>query len=287
MHRYLAHVPRVIASIASDPTEACFTLRTKLVEIVERQRPRFPYVPDPDWERRLHEWLGLTYPVGPASEFRALWPTIIAELRSRGLQLGPASFGIWNDGDPEFLRAIWCLARHLRPMNVVETGVARGLTSRVILEALERNGQGHLWSIDRPPALAPELRDEIGIAVGSNLRPRWTYIRGSSRRRLPALLKRLGRIDLFIHDSMHTTDNVCFELSHAWSALQSGGALVADDIDLNWGFHDFTQTLCDGHSLICQSKPLTPDPRRFDGKGSFGIAERHGPGMNPRCPAWT
>ena len=34
---------------------------------------------------------------------------------------------------------------------VVETGVAHGVTSRFILEALERNGRGFLWSIDLPP----------------------------------------------------------------------------------------------------------------------------------------
>ncbi len=271
MHRYLAHAPRVIAAIAGDPIEACFTLRTKLVETRERQRPLVRYEPDRGWERRLDGWLGLTHPGAAAAEFATLWPAIIGPLRSRGVQLGPAAFGIWNDGDPEFLRAIWCLARHLRPAHVVETGVARGLTSRVILEALERNGTGRLWSIDRPPALQHELGDEIGIAVSANLRPRWTYISGSSRRRLPALLKRLGRIDLFVHDSMHTADNVRFELGRAWAALNDGGALVADDIDLNGGFRSFTASLTDGCALVCQSEPLAPDPRRFDGKGLFGI----------------
>jgi hypothetical protein len=45
---------------------------------------------------------------------------------------------------------------------------------------------------------------------------RWTYIAGTSRRRLPALLSRLGWIDLFIHDSMHSNRNVVFELECAW-----------------------------------------------------------------------
>ncbi len=282
MHRYITQVPRVIAAIASDPIEACLTLRTKLVEKGERQRPRFPYVPDRRWERRVHEWLGLPYPGAAAAEFRALWPDIIGPLQSRGVRLGPASFGIWNDGDPEFLRAIWCLARHLRPVNVVETGVARGLTSRVVLEALERNGMGHLWSIDRPPALARTLHDEIGIAVGADLRARWTYISGSSRRRLPPLLQRLGRIDLFIHDSMHTEDNVRFELDRAWAAMSAGGALVVDDIDLNWGFRSFTGSLPGGSSVICQSEPLAPDPRRFDGKGLFGIIRKDPPSAPAR-----
>jgi len=38
----------------------------------------------------------------------------------------------------------------------------------------------------------------------TRLRPRWTYLRGSSRRRLPSLVRELEGIDPLIHDSMHT-----------------------------------------------------------------------------------
>src|SRR5580700_5849997 len=86
--------------------------------------------------------------------------------------------------DAGLVRTIWCLTGRLRPVNVVETGVAHGMTSRSILEALETD--------------------------------RWTYIAGTSRPRLPALLSRLGRIDLFIYDSMHSNRNVMFELECPW-----------------------------------------------------------------------
>jgi predicted O-methyltransferase YrrM len=220
----------------------------------------------------MHERLGCALPCDAAAECRALWPDAIEALRRRGLRVGPASFGIWNDGDPEFVRAVWCLVRHLRPAKIVETGVARGLTSRFILEALARNGSGHLWSIDLPPALDTHLHAEIGAAVEAPLHARWTYLEGSSRRRLPRLLADLGEIDLFIHDSMHTEDNVRFELDRAWAALRPGGAVVVDDIDLNWGFHSFAAARADCRPLVCQAEPLAPDPRRVDGRGLFGIA---------------
>jgi hypothetical protein len=60
------------------------------------------------------------------------------------------SFGPWNDGDAGLVCAIWCLIRHLRAERIVETGVAHGFTSRFILEALESNRAGHLWSVDLP-----------------------------------------------------------------------------------------------------------------------------------------
>jgi hypothetical protein len=85
------------------------------------------------------------------------------------------------------------------------------------------------------------------------------------------LLSRLGRIDLFVHDSRHSEHNVRFELDRAWPALRRGGALVVDDIDSNWGFRSFSETFSGHRSLVCQAEPLHPDLRRFDGKGLFGI----------------
>jgi hypothetical protein len=96
-------------------------------------------------------------------------------------------------------------------------------------------------------------------------------MKGLSRRRLPGLLSQLGQIDLFIHDSLHTERNVRFELDQAWKVLKAGGALVIDDIDMNWGFDSFTKTFSGYQSMICEAEPLHPDTRRFNKKGLFGI----------------
>ncbi|HKV45907.1 MAG TPA: class I SAM-dependent methyltransferase [bacterium] len=267
-------MPRVAIAAATDPIEALIELEARLRERREHRRPACPYEAERGWERRLHELLGVPWPCPAVAEFWALWPEVTAPVSAKGLRIGRATFGCYNDGDPGLLRAVWCLTRHLLPTTAVETGVARGFTSRFILEALERNGAGHLWSIDRPPPLRRELREQVGVAVGYRFRDRWSYVRGSSRRRFPGLLSRLGRIDLFVHDSRHSEDNVRFELDRAWAALRPGGVLVVDDIDLNRGFSSFTQTFSGHHSLICYAEPLRPDPPRFDGKGLFGIIRK-------------
>jgi hypothetical protein len=97
------------------------------------------------------------------------------------------------------------------------------------------------------------------------------YILGSSRRRLPNLLRDLGEIDLFVHDSLHSARNVRFEMDQAWSMLRSGGAIVVDDIDVNRGFHTFTQSFSNCEVIVCDAEPLRPDLRRFNEKGMFGI----------------
>ena len=183
------------------------------------------YAVDPEWHVRLHERFGTPWPCVWMKEFDELWPRVpFEEVSAAGLTLGRGAGGGWEDGDPCLARAIWCLIGHLRPEKVVETGVARGVTSRVILEALDRQRAGHLWSIDLP-TMDAGLDREIGVAVPERLRSRWTYIQGTSHQRLPRLLSAIAPIDLFVHDSSHTERNVFFELTRAWPALGHGAII--------------------------------------------------------------
>jgi hypothetical protein len=49
-----------------------------------------------------------------------------------------------------------------------------------------------------PEAAWRGWREQVGLAVGHHYPNRRSYIKGSSRRRLPELLSRLGQIDLFV-----------------------------------------------------------------------------------------
>ncbi len=263
------HPLRVLSRVARDPLDAVAMVQDAILSRLEGESP-VRYEADPDWESGFRRQLGVASE-SVEREFWPLWNRAVASLRDRGIKVGPFSFHEWNDGDAGFVRAIWTLARHLRPTIVVETGVAHGMTSRFILEALESNGAGRLWSVDLPP-FNPESRRQIGIAVDEDrLRGRWTYLAGTSRRRLPSLLATLGRVDLFIHDSLHSDHNLTFELELARKYLAPGGAIVADDIDVNPAFKRFTEQNPDFRSFVCTAEPLSPDPRRFNQKGLFGI----------------
>lgn len=135
---------------------------------------------------------------------------------------------------------LWSVVTHTRPRRLVETGVGRGISSAIILTALHRIGEGQLVSIDLPP-LRPAWVP--GEAVDGYLRDRWAYIRGSSRRRLPPILKRLGAIDLFAHDSGHTRRNMAWEFRMALKYSRSGTVVVADDVDKNAAFAEFSSEL--------------------------------------------
>jgi hypothetical protein len=227
---------RALKVVASDPAEALDRVRSKIEHRADRRRPSpaASYEPTPDFERRLHERLGVPFPCGATVEFERTWNDLEA-----GLAASRSFVGAWShDADEGLARVVWCLVRHLRPRQIVETGVARGITSRVLLEGLQQNGEGHLWSIDLPMLRTP-WHDQTAAAVPDALRGRWTYVRGSSRRRLRRLLEELGEIDVFVHDSAHTHANMSFEFETAWSALRPGGVLVSHDIGMNSAFAQF------------------------------------------------
>ncbi len=139
---------------------------------------------------------------------------------------------------------VYAVVRTLRPKVVVETGVASGVSTTLILQALSLNREGELYSIDMPN-LDPLARlpngKEPGWLVPEDLRKRWHFILGLSRDKLGPLLQELGSIDLFLHDSEHSYENMLFEFELAWSFLKKGGVLLADDITANNAFKDFVR----------------------------------------------
>lgn len=266
---------RLASALLRDPADVWDTFRDRLAQRRERTRAPYALAADKNWEARVRGFADADAFSAAMAEFEALWPRVVAEAEGLGLRVGPESFAGFNDGDCALTRALYCLVRGAHPERIVETGVAHGFTTRFILEAFARNGCGHLWSIDRPP-LDPAVRQRVGVVARPCAGRRWTLIRNSSRRALPGLLRKIGPIDLFIHDSLHTERNVLFELGQAWPALRPGGVAVIDDIDSNWGFDRFTKTRIDFRALVCEAEPVRPDERRFNRKGLFAILRKDG-----------
>lgn len=255
-------VASAIRQTIHHPLEVYFQAVAKWHERHEAYKPHDTYAINHDWRQKL----GVSDEDCERTD--RLWPVILRTLEAKGIRPGPESYLHWNDGDPAFIQAVWCLIRRLSATKIVETGVAHGVTTRFILEAIGP-GTGHLWSIDLPPPSAA-LRRKVGAAVGVRPSSHWTLIAGSSRRRLSPLLDAVAPIDLFVHDSSHTKHNMMLEMSLAWAALRPGGALVVDDIDLNAAFYEFSSAII-ATKLVGEAEPIRPDLRRFNHKGLFGI----------------
>jgi len=146
------------------------------------------------------------------------------------------------------------LLRSTRPQVVVETGVCNGVSTALILQALEINNAGVLYSIDYPEYIEGQ-RDEYiwsgkggaaipqGKAPGSfipePLKKRWHLILGKTTDELRPLLESLKPIDLFIHDSEHSYECMMFEYVIAWRHLSKKGVLASNDISWNHAFFHF------------------------------------------------
>jgi hypothetical protein len=256
-------VVQIARTITIDPRYGIGDAYEHLHRRFDHPAPAVTGMRSPEWEQRFHTLLGAGWPCACAAEFESVWRDIGVRLQRAGVRTGRGAYDGWDDGDRALARAAWCATRHLRPRRVVETGVARGIVTQTILEALARNGEGGLWSIDMPVLLHPELAPEVGIAVPADGRDRWRLITGTSRQRLRPLLARLGSIDLFVHDSLHTERNIRFELEQAWRALRPGGVVIVDDIHFNAGFHLWQRRARDAGVVMA-----LPD----DERALFGLA---------------
>ena len=158
---------------------------------------------------------------------------------------------------------IYTLLRHHPVDLVVETGVAQGVSSWVILAALEANGRGALISVDLPnrdprgyvynaagdrDAVFTKDGLEPGWLVPQELRSRWDLRIGPAQTILPTLDV---RPELFLHDSLHTYDQMAFELRWAWNRTPVGGFVGADDIGWNRAFQDFVADHRGEITLLC------------------------------------
>lgn len=160
---------------------------------------------------------------------------------------------------PEVCEGLFALVREFRPRTLVETGVCNGVSTAVLLAALDRNGEGCLYSLDLPEhtdttyppgsfwegklgAVVPHGRPP-GWLVPEPLRARWTLRLGRSQEVLPPLLEELGSIDFFLHDSEHSYECMSFEYHLAWRHLRPGGVLVSDDTTWNTAFADFSRAV--------------------------------------------
>ena len=131
---------------------------------------------------------------------------------------------------------VYALCRKLKPDTFLETGVSGGVSSAFILCALEQNKHGELYSIDLP------WGEQSGWIIPNYLRHRWHLELGSSSEKLPPLLEKLGAIDIFLHDSEHSYENMLWEYQSAWAYLKDRGILLSHNVEQNYAFPDFCKS---------------------------------------------
>jgi hypothetical protein len=177
---------------------------------------------------------------------------------------------------------LYFIIRKTKPEIIVETGCFFGESSTFILTALHKNKKGKLFTIDLPalfdiggyydvnPYASEEKRVKSlpegkmpGFIIPDFLKERWSLILGPTSEKLPALLNSLEKINIFLHDSLHTIENMNFEFNLGYKYLTENGILVSDNIDWNNVFEEFSQNKRSSSYLAYYESPQL--------KNNFGI----------------
>ncbi len=130
------------------------------------------------------------------------------------------------------------LVRLRHPVHVLEVGVSSGVSSAYLLDAMNRNDEGTLHSIDLPSHPRGGKRPRVswslppgrssGWAVPLPLRKRWDLRLGDKRDVLPILGNELRRIDLVVYDVPHRDVGTRKELRALDPRLPIGSIVIVD-----------------------------------------------------------
>ena len=129
------------------------------------------------------------------------------------------------------------IVRIIKPSIVLETGVANGHSTVLILNAIIRNGKGKLYSVD--------ISENVGSLLTDREREHWNLqvMRGPSRRAFHDILRGLSYVDFFLHDSDHRYSWQRFEYEAVFPKMSRRSILASDDVDASYAFIDFARKI--------------------------------------------
>jgi len=131
---------------------------------------------------------------------------------------------------------LYSLIREYKPKIVVETGVQNGLSTEVILGALEVNNKGRLISFDcgdtKGDSSTERTWDGIpGQYVREEFKHRWKLVKGLVQNTFEIELTKLknNKVGLFHHDSDHSIENINYEMYKILPHLSNDGIIIMHD----------------------------------------------------------
>ena len=211
----------------------------------------------PNYVVPLPDALGKILAVPPAEIAAILDGYSAPELASSGSNIPQA----WS-ASHNLLQIYFVICRVLKPHVVVETGVATGISSALLLRELARIESARLISIEMPGLGRADLT-YIGSSVPSHLKSNWTPVVAPAVPALRNMRNLFGKVDIFIHDSDHAYDNQLREYRIAMTLLAPGGILVSDDVNN------------DAFLEICRASELVPVlVHRREQQGHIGLTRK-------------
>ena len=164
--------------------------------------------------------------IGEAEE-AALW--VNSNFENIAKKIPNLPFPNHYNADSSLSLICYALTRYFRPTVVLETGVAYGITSAIVLLAMERNNCGKLISVDLP-SLSDPSGAYIGLGIPEHLQKNWILHLGSTRQLLSKVVKNKKNIGIFISDSANVYTIQRYEFQAVWESLSSPGVMIFNNI---------------------------------------------------------
>ena len=151
--------------------------------------------------------------------------------------------GAISKEDGQFL--YYCV-RQLKPKIIVQTGTSNGVSCAHLAMGLAHEpGDSRFGAIDMPniyrpddPAFHQKMVYGVLIPPGKSsgwlipdrLLPRFECLSGNAKELLPQLLEKIGKVDIFYHDSDHSYDHMWWEFETVLPFMNPHGIIIADNI---------------------------------------------------------
>jgi len=142
-------------------------------------------------------------------------------------------------GGMAHLNLIYNLTIHLKPKNILETGVAFGWSTLVFV--LSKRNFSKLTSLDLDyPSMSSHKF--VGRALPSNLRTKFKLLKGVDYKFLKNFSEEKKYFDFIHYDSDKSYDGRKKNYNLIWKILKKKGCFISDDISDNSAFYEFVNS---------------------------------------------
>ena len=157
-------------------------------------------------------------------------------------------------GNNYAVEIIYFLMINFKPNIILETGVAAGLSSRCILEAIKKNGNGSLYSSDFPYFRLNDPEKYIGIMVPENLKKNWRLEILGDDKNIKKFKLEINHADIILYDSDKRYSGKTKFFKSVSSLIKPNTIIVVDDLHNDSFFLEYVNEKKYKNWFIVESK---------------------------------
>ena len=143
---------------------------------------------------------------------------------------------------------------NFKPNIILETGVAAGLSSRCILEAIKKNSKGILYSSDFPYFRLNNPEKYIGIMVPEELKKNWRLEILGDVKNIKKFKSEINHADIILYDSDKRYSGKINFFKSVNSLIKSNTIIVVDDLHNDSFFLEYVKEMKCKNWFIVESK---------------------------------